>query len=198
MKKILWLDDNEKLIDWSIEVFQENGFDILKATTISRALTILRTEKLDGVLLDVKLQGGEDGLELLQEIHVHYPTLKVVIFTAYPDVMDHIFAQRFGASFYLENSFAKIEKPIPPEQLSRFFAVLRQLFEDESEGPKVSSETIVIRPLSVFCSYSHRDARLRNKLEDHLSNLKRQGKISVWHDRDITCGEEWGGKSRNT
>lgn len=51
-----------------------------------------------------------------------------------------------------------------------------------------------MRPRSVFCSYSHRGARLRNKLEDHLSNLKRQGKISVWHDRDITGGEEWVGK----
>ena len=194
MKRILWLDDNENLIDSSIELFQEHGFQILKATTISRALTILRTEKLDGVLLDVRLQGGEDGLELLQEIHLRYPTLKVVIFTAYPDVMDHILAQRFGASFYLENYLGKIEKPIPPEQLSRFFAVLHRLFDDESESAEVSSEGIVVRPLSVFCSYSHRDARLRDKLEEHLSNLKRQGKISVWHDRDITGGEEWAGK----
>lgn len=47
---------------------------------------------------------------------MRYPTLKVAIFTAYPDVMDHILAQRFGASFYLENYFEKVEKPIPPEQ----------------------------------------------------------------------------------
>jgi len=67
MKKILWLDDNEKLIDASIELFQENGFQILKATTISRALTILQTEKLDGVLLDVKLQGGEDDLSCFRK-----------------------------------------------------------------------------------------------------------------------------------
>ena len=67
MKNILWLDDNEKLIDSSMETFREHGFQIIKATDTSRALTILRNQKVDGLLLDVRLHGGENGLELLQE-----------------------------------------------------------------------------------------------------------------------------------
>ena len=186
MKRILWLDDDERLIDWSVDVFRENGFHILKATRISRALTILRNEKLDGMLLDVRLKGDEDGLEVLQEIHARYPALKVVVFTAYPDPYDQILAQRAGASVY----FRKVI-PIEPEKLNRFFAALHQVFEDDSEASKRNPEAMSARPLSLFCSYSHRDTRLRNRLEDHLSNLKRLGMISVWHDRNITAGTAW-------
>lgn len=49
-------------------------------------------------------------------------------------------------------------------------------------------------PIEVFLSYSHRDERLRVKLENHLKILERQGLISGWHDRRITAGSEWAGK----
>src|SRR6266851_6430236 len=43
----------------------------------------------------------------------------------------------------------------------------------------------------VFFSYAHQDKRFRDKLEDHLSNLKYRGLIATWHDREIRPGEEW-------
>ncbi len=47
------------------------------------------------------------------------------------------------------------------------------------------------KPLSLFYVYSHEDERLRNQLEKQLSLLKRQGLITVWHDRDIVAGTDW-------
>jgi hypothetical protein len=47
------------------------------------------------------------------------------------------------------------------------------------------------QPLEIFYSYAHEDEELRDKLEKHLSLLKRQGVISDWHDREITAGSEW-------
>lgn len=46
-------------------------------------------------------------------------------------------------------------------------------------------------PLSVFISYAHRDEDFKDDLVMHLANLKRQGKISAWQDRDIEAGTEW-------
>jgi internalin A len=43
----------------------------------------------------------------------------------------------------------------------------------------------------VFCSYSHRDERLREKLETHLKLLQRRGLVETWHDRKIEAGDEW-------
>ena len=45
--------------------------------------------------------------------------------------------------------------------------------------------------ISVFFSYAHRDKMLRDRLEDHLSNLKYRGLITTWYDREIRAGEEW-------
>jgi tetratricopeptide (TPR) repeat protein len=45
--------------------------------------------------------------------------------------------------------------------------------------------------LRAFISYSHRDERYRKDLEDHLALLRRQGMISVWHDRKIRAGQDF-------
>ena len=41
----------------------------------------------------------------------------------------------------------------------------------------------------VFISYSHVDEALRDELEVHLSMLKRQGLVDVWHDRRLLAGD---------
>ncbi len=43
----------------------------------------------------------------------------------------------------------------------------------------------------VFISYSHQDQALRQKLDNHLSNLKRQKNITSWYDGEITAGTNW-------
>jgi hypothetical protein len=46
-------------------------------------------------------------------------------------------------------------------------------------------------PFSVFISYAHQDQALREELEKHLSNLRRQNVIASWYDGDISPGSEW-------
>lgn len=45
--------------------------------------------------------------------------------------------------------------------------------------------------VKVFVSYSHKDEILRDGLETHLSLLKNQGVIQVWHDRRIGAGDDF-------
>lgn len=47
------------------------------------------------------------------------------------------------------------------------------------------------KAIEIFYSYAHEDEWLRQELDKHLSSLKRQGLISVWHDRDIGAGTDW-------
>jgi hypothetical protein len=42
---------------------------------------------------------------------------------------------------------------------------------------------------TAFISYSHRDEAFRHELETHLAPLRRQGLLSVWHDRRIPAGD---------
>jgi hypothetical protein len=43
---------------------------------------------------------------------------------------------------------------------------------------------------TVFFSYSHADEELRDRLEKHLSMLRREGLIEAWHDRRIVAGTD--------
>ena len=45
--------------------------------------------------------------------------------------------------------------------------------------------------IEIFFSYAHADETWHNKLETHLSSLKRQKRIITWYDRNIPPGAEW-------
>ena len=47
--------------------------------------------------------------------------------------------------------------------------------------------------VKLFYSYAHEDDELRQRLDKHLSILKRSGIIESWHDRNITACAEWKG-----
>jgi len=46
-------------------------------------------------------------------------------------------------------------------------------------------------PIEVLYIYAREDKRLRKGLDKHLSAMKQQGLIAVWHDADIRAGAEW-------
>jgi len=49
-----------------------------------------------------------------------------------------------------------------------------------------------LRPLSVFCSYSRRDERLRAQVATGLAGLVREGLIrEAWYDRMTSPGDKW-------
>jgi internalin A len=63
------------------------------------------------------------------------------------------------------------------------------------EAPRRGDHSLLRREaLPVFISYSHQDEPWRAELETHLKLLQRQGLISVWTDRRIPAGEDWGGQ----
>ena len=72
--------------------------------------------------------------------------------------------------------------------------ILKQIYlsapaPERSLPNSVSSQTT--KPVEVFYSYAHEDEKLRDELKKHLANLKRQGIITDWYDRDISGGNDW-------
>ena len=54
------------------------------------------------------------------------------------------------------------------------------------DPPTMPTPDYAPQAFEVFISYAHRDEDFRQALETHLSLLRRQGHIAVWHDRNIT------------
>jgi len=48
-----------------------------------------------------------------------------------------------------------------------------------------------LQPIKIFYCYAHEDRALRDRIDQHLSGLKRRGHVVVWYDREILAGMEW-------
>jgi hypothetical protein len=46
-------------------------------------------------------------------------------------------------------------------------------------------------PLKIVMLYSRFDEDMKNELNTHLANLRNNGTIAIWHDRDILPGKDW-------
>jgi len=68
---------------------------------------------------------------------------------------------------------------------------LRSELDTDRRGDVVAARR-ELAPMDLFISYSHVDQELCEQLHTHLAQLRRDGLISVWHDRQISSGGEWG------
>lgn len=82
LKKILIVDDEEFVTDTLEGFFHSKGYEIFKAEDGQACLQIIKSEKLDLVLLDIKLP-KVDGIEVLKLLRRDHPEVKVIIMTAY-------------------------------------------------------------------------------------------------------------------
>ncbi|MFQ5525522.1 MAG: sigma-54-dependent transcriptional regulator [Thermoanaerobaculia bacterium] len=106
--KILIVDDEEVLQDVLTSVLGKEGFETRSARTIKDARSVLSTEEIDLVLLDLMLPDGS-GLDLLKEIRREDPEQVVVVITAFSSVEGAIQAMREGAFHYIPKPFKNEE-----------------------------------------------------------------------------------------
>ena len=53
-----------------------------------------------------------------------------------------------------------------------------------------------MKKLKVFCSYSHADAKLLDKLDGHMASLRRSLAVDTWTDGMIKAGSDWRNERR--
>lgn len=123
MRKILILDD-EKNICISLSFALEDHYQTFWFQEPKEGLSLLRTEAIDLVLLDLKL-GRYDGIEILKEIKALYPNLPVIIMTGFGSIDSSVEAVKAGAYHYVSKPIAMddlrnlIDKALEHAQLSR-------------------------------------------------------------------------------
>lgn len=84
-KKVLIVDDQNGIRVLLMEVFSSEGYSTYQASNGKIALSIVREESPDIVLLDMKIP-GMDGLEILKQIKKMEPQMKVIMMTAYGEL----------------------------------------------------------------------------------------------------------------
>jgi len=107
---ILVVDDEHEHADGIAEALDKLSARIITVYNGTDALEILRNEKVDVVITDLKLGGDIDGLKLLAEAKKHDGGTEVILITAYGTIETCKEAIRQGAYDYLV-------KPIDVDQL---------------------------------------------------------------------------------
>lgn len=100
MKKVLIIDDEEKLRGLMARVVKLEGFDVIEAGDVKTAWKKLDQSEPDAVLCDVKLPDG-NGVEFLKLLKEKYPSPEVILLTAYGNIPDGVQAIKNGAFDYI-------------------------------------------------------------------------------------------------
>lgn len=106
MNKILVVDD-EKDMRWLLSnILKEDGYTIYEAEDCGHALNLLKKDSPpDLILLDLRIPGEMDGIDLLKEIKTTRPEIQVIILTAYGNIGSAVEAIKLGAYDYLAKPF---------------------------------------------------------------------------------------------
>lgn len=97
---ILIIDDEEKLRNLLAKILTMEGFEVFQAGDCKSGLKRLEQNAIDVVICDVKLPDGR-GVDLTKTIKDKYPTVEVILLTAYGNIPDGVQAIKNGAFDYI-------------------------------------------------------------------------------------------------
>ena len=107
--RILLVDDESAILRTFRYCLEDDGYDVSTASSAAQADNLLLRQVFDLCFLDLRL-GEDNGLDLLAQMRVQAPWMRVVIVTAHSAVDTAVDAIQAGAADYLI-------KPCSPDQL---------------------------------------------------------------------------------
>ena len=142
--RLLLVDDEERFLATTRILLEKRGVEnIHTATNGSDALRILRNERIDVVVLDVKMP-GMDGVEVLRRIKQEHPLAEVIMLTGHASVESAVEGLKLGAFDY-------VMKPIDiPDLLVKIEQAhgKRKAHDEKIRAAKVKE--IISHPMAVF------------------------------------------------
>jgi len=130
--RVLIVDDETSIRRTTAVAVKSMGHEPFEAGSAVKALKTIEEDRCDVCFLDLKL-GGEDGLEVLARLQKAYPSVAVVMFTAYATIATAVEAMRRGA-------FDFIPKPFTPEQIRQVLDKLAKTRRLENRVQQLESQ----------------------------------------------------------
>jgi len=135
--KILILDDEKQFTEELYEFFQNSGFESFESNTVREARKILNNHKIDLLILDIRLP-GVNGLDILKDVKIQFPSIEVIIVSAHGDMDTVIKAMRLGAFDYLRKPFRHIDIQIAIERTKKYLHLQRKIIQMEEKNSLIS------------------------------------------------------------
>ena len=148
---ILIVDDDEVMRETLSDVLRKRGYEIFSENSGYGALSIIKKNIIDLILLDMRLP-DVDGIEVLKKIKEFDTDILVIMMTAYSDVQTAVSSMKSGAYHYINKPFELeelkllIEKGLETKSLINEVRRLRSQQKEEDQdnfihgaGPQIQS-----------------------------------------------------------
>ncbi len=107
MNSILIVDDEKSLRDFLVIMLEEEGYQVVTASGVDKAIKLIRENIFDLILTDIRM-GSSNGIDVLDAARNTLPDTPVVMMTAYASAETAVTAMKKGAYDYISKPF-KIE-----------------------------------------------------------------------------------------
>jgi len=97
---VLIIDDEEQLRKLLTRIISLEGFKIVEAASLKTAMDQLNRQSVDVILCDVRLPDG-NGVEFVRAVRTKYPSIEIILLTAYGNIADGVQAMKNGAFDYI-------------------------------------------------------------------------------------------------
>lgn len=125
-KKILIIEDEDKIIEMTANYLKNEGFDVSYAKDGITGLEFYNKFNPDLILLDIMIP-GMNGFDVCRELR-KISKVPIIMLTAKADEVDKLLGLEFGADDYMTKPFSL------RELTARIKAVLRRINPDEVMG----------------------------------------------------------------
>ena len=126
--RVLIVDDDPEFGTVTQQLAELEGYVVRLAQNGNEALQACQSEAFDVILLDLQL-GTDSGLDVLRELHQHWPNVPVIVITAHGSL-------ETAAAAVRSNAFDYIGKPFPASEL---LSLLRRAVESQASQSDVVS-----------------------------------------------------------
>jgi two-component system, NtrC family, response regulator PilR len=181
MPTILIVDDEPHILDVLEIALQEDGMDIIRASSGMEALDHLHHREVDAVISDIRMP-GITGVELLSRAREFAPDTAFVMVTAFATTETAIEALQHGACEYLT-------KPFKMEELR---AILRRVLSKRSAAAPVLPQSEAQQGQKLFQAL-HR-SRLIGKSSKMMEVYRTVGTVAGGDSTVLITGESGTGK----
>jgi DNA-binding NtrC family response regulator len=99
--RVLVVDDETDFLETIVNRLLKRKIEAAGVPSGEAALALMKEKNFDVVLLDIKMPGGMDGIEILREIKKIQPLTEVILLTGHASVETSIEGLKSGAFDYL-------------------------------------------------------------------------------------------------
>lgn len=100
-RSLLILDDDGAFRERLAEAFRRRGYQVATAADLAAAREQIAARRLDFAVVDLRLAGGENGLDAVRHLAAEQPSTRAIVLTGYGSIATAIDAIRIGAADYL-------------------------------------------------------------------------------------------------